>query len=681
MLGNKKTWMLCFSAIAIAGTVGCGEPVGETTDSSSSQALTSTDRYLVGAASSAAKGIVAQHGRIALELPHGAVAAYLSPQAVTALQNNPQIGLIEKDHKRYLSGSGVPAGEPYGLVKVQADLMPQAAAPSTVCIIDSGLAVYNEDGTPNPHPELDYLGGTLSLSYDDDPGTGQALFDNNGHGTHVAGTIAGETTGVAYGSVNLHIVKVFTADGWAYSSTLQDAAFKCQAAGASVINMSLGGTFKDRWEERAFDQLYAEGVLSIAAAGNDGNSRRSYPASYSSVMSVAATDAADQHASFSQYNSDVEIAAPGVSVWSSTPWLSDAGVTANGVDYAANHLEGAATTDATGVSGVLVDGGICDTAVPNAAGNIVLCRRGSVSFSDKVNNSAGAAGVIVANNEPGGYFGTCADACTEPAPAVTVSQADGDTLLGQLGATVSIVAFSDAEGRGYEAWDGTSMATPHVVGVAGLLRAHFPELGPDAIRAAMNNTAVHPNGLDRDDYYGNGIVKAADAFVSLGGTLGPQCATATDCAADEYCNAGSCAPLCGNGTCDAGEDFASCAADCDECAIDTDCASGYCVSGSCGECIDNTACASGDYCSDLNTCEPLCGNGTCDDSEDFVTCSADCNECAADADCAGGDICNAAGACEPAPACALEGVSCVDDVDCCSGSCSRGKPSTRVCQP
>jgi hypothetical protein len=63
-------------------------------------------------------------------------------------------------------------------------------------------------------------------------------------------------------------------------------------------------------EQRAFDSLYAQGVLSIAAAGNDGNSRVSYPAGYDSVISVAAVDEAKNWATFSQYNKDVELAGP-----------------------------------------------------------------------------------------------------------------------------------------------------------------------------------------------------------------------------------------------------------------------------------------------------------------------------------------------------------------------------------
>ncbi len=121
--------------------------------------------------------------------------------------------------------------------------------------------------------------------------------DTCGHGSHVAGTIAASfndfgVVGVNPGGVSLHIVKVFDGPecGWSYSSTLANAANICQAAGADIISMSLGGAQKNKQEERAFNSLYSAGILSIAAAGNDGTTAYNYPASYSSVVSVAAID-------------------------------------------------------------------------------------------------------------------------------------------------------------------------------------------------------------------------------------------------------------------------------------------------------------------------------------------------------------------------------------------------------
>lgn len=145
----------------------------------------------------------------------------------------------------------------------------------------------------------------------------------------MAGTIAAVANnagvvGVVPG-VNLYIVRVFSDScTWAYASSLIDALNRCTSrpGGVNIVTMSLGCTgvgCGSSAEESAFNQAYASGVLSVAAAGNDGTSNLSYPASYGSVISVAAIDSSGNVASFSQKNSQVELAAPGVSVLSTVP--------------------------------------------------------------------------------------------------------------------------------------------------------------------------------------------------------------------------------------------------------------------------------------------------------------------------------------------------------------------------
>lgn len=119
------------------------------------------------------------------------------------------------------------------------------------------------------------------------------------------------------------LIQVFTVSGgdckWTYSSNLTYAMSRCKTLGAKVISMSLGGTKSVQSESNTASNLYSGGMLLFAAAGNDGNTKTSYPAGYSSVVSVAAVDANNVKAGFSQTNSDVEIAAPGVGVLSSIP--------------------------------------------------------------------------------------------------------------------------------------------------------------------------------------------------------------------------------------------------------------------------------------------------------------------------------------------------------------------------
>ena len=261
-----------------------------------------------------------------------AVAVHIPAAALNGLSRNPNIEYIEDDVIREpfavsnvpLSGSEI---LPYGIQMVQADkITPSAAGNRKICIIDSGYSDQHDD-------LRDYTGADLTAKLSD-TGSGTWNQDSCGHGSHVAGTIAalaGNGIGVvgANPGVALHIVKIFGnntlveggACGWTYSSTLVNALSSCRAAGANVVSMSLGGGLKSRTEENAFNDANKAGVLSIAAAGNAGNNTTSYPAGYAAVMSVAAVDVNGVKGSFSQSNKDVEIAAPGVAVLSTTPWL------------------------------------------------------------------------------------------------------------------------------------------------------------------------------------------------------------------------------------------------------------------------------------------------------------------------------------------------------------------------
>ena len=94
-----------------------------------------------------------------------------------------------------------------------------------------------------------------------------------------------------------------TDNGSGTSDDILEALDKCIENGAKVVSMSLGGPSASNYERNAMNTFYSNGVLLIAAAGNDGNSSFSYPASYDAVMSVAAVDRNANKASFSQFNS------------------------------------------------------------------------------------------------------------------------------------------------------------------------------------------------------------------------------------------------------------------------------------------------------------------------------------------------------------------------------------------
>jgi serine protease len=140
--------------------------------------------------------------------------------------------------------------------------------------------------------------------------------DDNGHGTHVAGTIAQSTNngfgvaGVAY-QANIMPLKVLSATG---GGTVADIAESIRFAadnGAQVINMSLGGGGESQIMKEAVDYAHSKGVVIIAAAGNSGQNAAGYPARYPHVLGVSALDATGVKAPYSNFGAGVDISAPG----------------------------------------------------------------------------------------------------------------------------------------------------------------------------------------------------------------------------------------------------------------------------------------------------------------------------------------------------------------------------------
>lgn len=463
-------------------------------------------KYKPGARAQAESALRAAGGKLQLQIQGAnAFAANVSPHALNGLAGNPNIEYVEADVPRYLSGQTTP----YGIDKVQAPTSWAVGADGTgvkVCVIDSGINAAHED-----------FAGVALTGYPTGWNT-----DNCGHGTHVAGTInaVNNTTGVvgvSPGKVALHIVKVFGNDtvnncAWSYSSTLVDAANRCDAAGAKIISMSLGGGAKSRTEETTFASLYNKGILSIAAAGNDGNNRMSYPASYPSVVSVAAVDSNNAWASFSQYNSAVDIAAPGVGVLSTYP-IIDASLTVAGTGYTVSAIEGTPQTSATGAT---VNGGRC-TSAGAWAGKVVLCERGDISFADKVNfvSAGGGVAAVIYNNAPGGFAGTLSGVATS-IPSVSASQEDGQYLIANaLGQSATVSTITQSGVSGYAYLDGTSMATPHVSGVAALVWSANPAATNAQVLNAMTSTALDLDVAGRDNKTGYGLVQSYQAVQAI----------------------------------------------------------------------------------------------------------------------------------------------------------------------
>jgi subtilisin family serine protease len=181
-----------------------------------------------------------------------------------------------------------------------------------------------DTGVQKTHPDLVDL--TFVSSWNTRTNTTNVR-DFYGHGTHVVGTIAARANnavgvaGLAPG-VTIMPVKVMDDNGQGYWSDFLEGVDWARTHGASIVNLSLGGTLSASQAaafQPTFDAAYNAGVLVVAAAGNNNRNEAFYPASFNHVVSVAATTNSDAKASFSNYGPNVDLSAPGVSIMSTYP--------------------------------------------------------------------------------------------------------------------------------------------------------------------------------------------------------------------------------------------------------------------------------------------------------------------------------------------------------------------------
>lgn len=197
------------------------------------------------------------------------------------------------------------------------------AAWSNVASLGSGVTVAVIDtGVQITHPDLALPGGFAAGTDLIAPGDGTN--DQNGHGTHVAGILGARDQDVGgiggVPIVTIMPVRVLNASGSGSYAGVINGINYAVTNGADVISMSLGGAGSDPNLAQAVANAIANGVVVVAAAGNDGSCSALYPAVYSGVIAVAATEVnSDTLATFSQRGPNVDIAAPGRDIWSTVP--------------------------------------------------------------------------------------------------------------------------------------------------------------------------------------------------------------------------------------------------------------------------------------------------------------------------------------------------------------------------
>lgn len=330
-------------------------------------------------------------------------------QAIEELNN---LNNIEYAEPNYIARALFYPNDPYFSYQwhMQQIHMPQAwdiatGTGAVVAVIDTGVA-YENYGQYQRAPDLagtNFVQGYDFVNNDAHPN------DDEGHGTHVTGTIAQTTnnnlgvTGVAF-NCSIMPIKVLDQNGSGSYADVADGIYYAADHGADVINMSLGGPYNSNTLHNAVIYAYNQGVTIVAAAGNSGSSPVDYPARYPEVIAVSAVRYDKQLAPYSSYGQEVELCAPG--------------------------------------------------------------------------------GDLNVDQNHDGY---------------------GDGVLQQT--------FSGSPTNfGYYFYQGTSMATPHVSGVAALL-VSLGVRGPDNIRQILRDTAEDLGAPGRDQYYGYGLVDAYAAVM------------------------------------------------------------------------------------------------------------------------------------------------------------------------
>lgn len=282
--------------------------------------------------------------------------ARLTPRALEALLADPRLMYIEEDQVVSINACNSESNPDWGLARVgNSDYTavgswtyPYAdnasGAGVNAYVIDTGIYCENNDFTNKKVGTCEF--GESFVYNGIGPNKEKDVTDGNGHGTHCAGTVAGQTYGIAK-EANLIAVKVLSDSGSGSTSGVIDGinwvASDATARGKpSVANLSLGGGFSQANND-AVTALVAAGVTTAVAAGNDNADACDYsPASTPAAITVAASDKNNARASYSNYGTCVDVYGPGSAITSAWIGSPSATNTISGTSMASPHVCGVA---------------------------------------------------------------------------------------------------------------------------------------------------------------------------------------------------------------------------------------------------------------------------------------------------------------------------------------------------
>jgi minor extracellular protease Epr len=294
----------------------CGVTVFASTPSQSA-----TKRYIIKfkASSTDRNKVVSKYnGSFDHQFKHfNAATAEMTSQNIDKLKKDSTVDYVEEDNVVKISSTSIVKSSTsitnWGINDINATASWASGLTGKgvkIAIIDSGVA---------SHPDLSIAGGTNVIS----DSSGSSYADDNGHGTHVAGIIAaqglnGGVKGVAP-DASIYAVKALDSDGEGYTSDIISGIDWAIQNNMNIISMSMGTSDSSAALKNAIDTAYSNGILIVAAAGNDGNTSGTgtnieYPANYSSAIAVGAVDSNNKRAYFSSTGSKLEVSAPGVDI-------------------------------------------------------------------------------------------------------------------------------------------------------------------------------------------------------------------------------------------------------------------------------------------------------------------------------------------------------------------------------
>lgn len=278
-----------------------------------------------------------------------------------ALENSPRVASADYNYVRQISYRPNDAGfdRQYGLRQIRAPgawNVQDGKRGTRISVVDTGIQDDHPDLASKIVAQRDFVNGD---------GTAEESAFGGGHGTHVSGIAAAQTDngrGIAGAcpDCSLMAAKVIGDFGATDSDIVKGINWSANN-GADVINLSLGGPGESEALKDAVIRARKKGSVVVAAAGNDGDNTRTYPAAYKGALAVAATNKNDRRAAYSNKGSWVDLAAPGSAILSTYPDSRYAERT--GTSMAAPHVAGAAgLLDSRGLSAFQIQRRLLTTA-------------------------------------------------------------------------------------------------------------------------------------------------------------------------------------------------------------------------------------------------------------------------------------------------------------------------------